>query len=99
MAPHDAARVLTELGVDRSAALVAQLELQDAAAILRTLEPSERDGILAALSEDDSGPISLLLLYPEGTAGSYMDPRVLCVPADITVEQAQQRVRVRYQRT
>jgi len=99
MAPHDAGHLFAALGAERSAALVRRLELQDAAAILRTLEPSERDVILAALSEDDSGPISLLLLYPEGTAGSYMDPRVLCVPTDITVEQAQQRVRVRYQRT
>jgi magnesium transporter len=99
MAPHDAARLLTELGADQSAALVGRLDLQDAAAILRTLEPTERDAILAALPEDDSAPVSLLLFYPEGTAGSYMDPRVLCVPADITVEQAQQRVRVRYQRT
>jgi magnesium transporter len=99
MAPSDAARLLAELGAERSAALVGRLQLQDAAAILRTLEPSERDAILAELPEDDSGPISLLLFYPEGTAGSYMDPRVLSVPADITVEQAQQRVRVRYQRT
>ncbi len=99
MAPHDAARLLTELGAERAAALVGRLELQDAAGILRTLEPAERDAFLAALPEDDAGPISLLLLYPEGTAGSYMDPRVLCVPGDITVEQAQQRVRVRYQRT
>lgn len=99
VAPHDAGRLLTELGAERAAAILNRLEVQDAAAVLRTLEPVEQTPLLAALDEDDAQPISLLLMYPEGTAGAYMDPRALCVPADITVDQAQQRVRVRYRRT
>ncbi|HSG66797.1 MAG TPA: CBS domain-containing protein, partial [Gammaproteobacteria bacterium] len=99
IAPHDAGRLLTELGAERAAAILNRLEVQDAAAVLRTLEPVEQTPLLAALDEDDAQPISLLLMYPEGTAGAYMDPRALCVPADITVDQAQQRVRVRYRRT
>jgi len=99
IAPHDAGRLLTELGAERAAAILNRLEVQDAAAVLRRLEPVEQAPLLAALDEDDAQPISLLLMYPEGTAGAYMDPRALCVPADITVDQAQQRVRVRYRRT
>ena len=99
IAPHDAGRLLTELGAARAAASLNRLEVHDAAAVLRTLEPVEQTPLLAALDEDDAQPISLLLMYPEGTAGAYMDPRALCVPADITVDQAQQRVRVRYRRT
>ena len=99
VAPNDAGRLLAELGPERSAAILNRLEVQDAAAVLRTLEPAEQAPLLAALDEDDAQPISLLLMYPEGTAGAYMDPRALCVPADITVDQAQQRVRVRYQRS
>lgn len=99
VAPHDAGRLLTELEPERAAGILNRLEIQDAAAVLRTLEPAEQAPLLAALDEDDAQPISLLLMYPEGTAGAYMDPRALCVPADITVDQAQQRVRVRYQRT
>jgi magnesium transporter len=99
VAPNDAGRLLAELGPERAAAILNRLELQDAASVLRTLEPAEQAPLLAALDEDDAQPISLLLMYPEGTAGAYMDPRALCVPADITVDQAQQRVRVRYQRT
>jgi magnesium transporter len=99
MSPHDAGRLLTEVGVERAAAILDQLEIQDAAAILRTLQPSEQNPLLAALGADEAQPISLLLMYPEGTAGAYMDPRVLAVPADITVDQAQQRVRVRHQRS
>jgi len=99
VAPNDAGRLLAELGPERAAAILNRLEVQDAAAVLRTLEPAEQAPLLAALDEDDAQPISLLLMYPEGTAGAYMDPRALCVPADITVDQAQQRVRVRYQRT
>jgi len=99
VAPNDAGRLLAELAPERAAAILNRLEVQDAAALLRTLEPAEQAPLLAALDEDDAQPISLLLMYPEGTAGAYMDPRALCVPADITVDQAQQRVRVRYQRT
>jgi magnesium transporter len=99
VAPNDAGRLLTELDPARAAAILNRLEVQDAAAVLRTLEPAEQAPLLAALDDDDAQPISLLLMYPEGTAGAYMDPRALCVPADITVDQAQQRVRVRYQRT
>lgn len=99
IAPHDAGRLLTELGVERAAAILDHLEIQDAAAILRTLQPSEQSPLLAALGADEAQPISLLLMYPEGTAGAYMDPRVLSIPADITVDQAQQRVRVRHERS
>jgi len=99
VAPNDAGRLLNELGPERAAAILNHLEVQDAAAVLRTLEPAEQAPLLAALDEDDAQPISLLLMYPEGTAGAYMDPRALCVPADITVDQAQQRVKVRYQRS
>jgi magnesium transporter len=99
VAPNDAGRLLAELGPERAAAILNRLEVQDAAAVLRTLEPAEQAPLLAALDEDDAQPISLLLMYPEGTAGAYMDPRALCVPGDITVDQAQQRVKVRYQRS
>lgn len=99
IAPHDAGRLLIELGAERAAAVLDHIELQEAASILRTLQPAEQGPLLDALGADESQPISLLLMYPEGTAGAYMDPRVLAVPSDITVDQAQQRVRVRYQRT
>jgi magnesium transporter len=99
LSPHDAGSLLLELGPERAAAIVERLELQDAAAILRTLQPAEQSAMLGALGTDEAQPVSLLLMYPEGTAGAYMDPRVLAVPSDITVDQAQQRVRVRYQRS
>lgn len=94
MESFSATRCLEELGPDTAGALIDQLPLDLAAALLRRLEQAERDAIVAVLPDEPARTLGLLLRYPEGAAGSLMDTRVCTLPPDITVEEALHRVRL-----
>lgn len=93
MAPMHAALALERMSPEHAAVILGALDLYVAAGIVRLLENEHRTAVLAAMPQDSAEPLTLLLSYPEGTAGAWMDPRILTVPDDISVGEALERVR------
>jgi len=69
------------------------LDLETLAALLRRLPPDARQGLWADLDVERAEAVGILLEYPNDTVGSVMNPLVLSLPDDITVEQAVARIR------
>jgi magnesium transporter len=93
MAPALVGGILLELGEEKATEIVERLPVEMAALSLRSMEPSVRDRILAALPAPRSRALASQLRFPDGTAGSLMDPEVLALPHDLTAREALARVR------
>ncbi|MBI4269981.1 MAG: CBS domain-containing protein [Candidatus Rokubacteria bacterium] len=88
MATPSAVACLGRLAPERGAAALAALPLDTAAVLVRRLEREAQEPLLAALPPAAAAPLAALLRYPERTAGAVMDPRVLALPEDLSVEEA-----------
>ncbi len=66
---------------------------QTGVALLRYFGAERRARLLAQLPTALAVAYELLLGYPEGTVGAWMDPRALALPADMTVGESLDRVR------
>jgi magnesium transporter len=93
MSPHFGAECLKGLPSASAGGALETMPLDAAAALLRRLPKDERHRILEAAPPQAAAALSLLLRFPENTAGSLMDPGVLSVPEDITAEETLHRVR------
>ena len=69
-------------------ALIGQLPREDAAAVLRFLDPVRREGILAKMDARASGAVEELLAYPAGTVGAIMKPEAFALEETATVAEA-----------
>ncbi len=76
-----------------AARLLAALHTDFQIAILRLSKPADRESLLEALGDEISGPLQIMLRYPEGTVGELMDAFVFTVPDDITVQETLKRAR------
>jgi len=86
------ARLLARLSASAASQIVACLDQDLGAAILRDMADEGRLPILGALPEARARALRILLRYPEGTAGSLMDPSVLGFDEHLTVAEALERV-------
>lgn len=93
MDPTEAAFCLSLLDAAAAGRVLDELPLDVAAALLRRLDASAREAALARAAPEAVAALGRLLLYPEGTAGAVMDPRVLALPSDLSVGEALERVR------
>lgn len=93
MSPPNGAACLSRLSPKAARAIVAEIPPDSAANLLRRMETEDREALLSSMPQELSAPLELLLRYPEGTAGSLMDPKILSLPDDITVGEALTRVR------
>jgi magnesium transporter len=93
LSPTRAAEVVAALPPGRASALLAALALDHAARLSRRLTPEARAAAFAGLEERRARSLEALLTYPEGSAGALMDPDVLALPAELSVEAALSRVR------
>ena len=93
MDPASAVGCLDRMGSERAAGIVASLDLELGAALLRIMEPEFRNALLHHLPEERREHLEMVLRYPENTAGSLMDPRALALPRDITLRDGLERVR------
>ena len=93
MAPYAARSALAALPARDAAALVAELAVPVAAALLRGLSSEARSSILGELPRGRARTLESLLRFPEGSAGALMDPEVLGLPEDLTAVEAVERVR------
>ncbi|MGH7581111.1 MAG: CBS domain-containing protein, partial [Gemmatimonadales bacterium] len=63
--------------------------------VMHRLEPGRRDAVLTRLPAAVEAPLRRLLAYGPYTAGALADPLVLALPEDLTVTEAQNRLRGR----
>ncbi|NOX44514.1 MAG: magnesium transporter [Caldiserica bacterium] len=105
---HAAADSLEEMDPDEAAELLEGLPQREATAILSRMEPDDavdvleelpRDAVeeilghLEALDREKAEVLRRLLRYPPDSAGGLMSPEYVALPADITVQEAIERLR------
>lgn len=95
MAPAALAGCAAGLPVERLAAMVAELPLDAAGAVVHRLEAERREAVLTRLPASAETSLRRLLAYGPYTAGALADPLALAVPEDLTVAEAQARLRGR----
>ena len=95
MAPAAMASCAAAMPADRLAALVGELPLDAAGAVMHRLGPERREAVLTRLPATAEAPLRRLLAYGAYTAGALADPLALALPEDLTVSEAQARLRVR----
>jgi Mg/Co/Ni transporter MgtE len=87
LAPVQAAQVTARLAPGTAAAVLQHVPLDLAAWLLRAQDVETMTPVLAELPSTRADAIRALLEYEPGTAGAVMDPEVLAVSADATVEE------------
>ncbi len=73
--------------------LISELDPDDAADVLAELDKEESREVLENLDARDAEQIKELMDYSEDSAGGIMDPVVLAVTEDATINEAIQRIR------
>jgi magnesium transporter len=91
--PTPAAACAGALSDATYAGILAELPLDAAGSSLRRAEPPRRDQLLALLAAERADQLRLMLRFPEDTAGAVADPLVLALADDISVADAQRRLR------
>jgi magnesium transporter len=86
-------RCLESLSPADAAAVASSARDDVIAPVLRSLQDAGRDAIVAKLSSAARSRLERLLRYPDGVAGALMDPHILSVADDATVEAALARAR------
>jgi len=81
------------LGEKELANLVSELDPDDAADVLQELPEADVTEVLESIPPDESKQIKNLMSYSEDSAGGIMDPIVISVPENATVEQAINKIR------
>ena len=92
MDPISAAACLGLWAPENISEILTALPLYTSVRLLRNMEDKIRNNVLTQASVEISGSISILLQYPENTAGSLMDPNILMLPEDLSVGEAWKRV-------
>lgn len=92
MLPTSAAICLERQAPADSALLLEKLGSQEAVAVLRHLSVAQREAVLACLGPKWLMAFKLLLSYPTGTVGAWVEPLVLTLPDDCTAGEARERI-------
>jgi magnesium transporter len=85
--PEVGAEVLQQLRPERAGEILSSLDPARAALVLSRLDAEAQHRFLALVDHGLAKEMQILMSYPPATAGSLMDPRVLAVRPDFTVEQ------------
>lgn len=86
--PHDQESLLRLLTNEQMRALLNEMPPDDQARLLEELPPEVTRRILASLPPNELKDARDLLGYPPGTAGRYMTPEYVALPASLAAEQA-----------
>lgn len=93
MLPLAGARCLELMDDAEAAGMLHGMGVQPGVALMRHLVAGQRTRLLKQLPTAITIAYELLLGYPEGTVGAWMDPHALALPADMTCGEALERVR------
>ena len=92
-----AARCLERIDAKGATDIVIDLPLEIASLLLRRCDETTRQVILETMPPEGAKPLRSVLDFPEGTAGSLMDPRVFTLLEDGYVKEALKQMRKRPQ--
>src|SRR5262245_50261205 len=81
-------------GREPIAHLLEEMSSDDRAELMRRLPAPVRDALLRLVDEADRRDIARLIQYPENTAGALMTTDYAWLPANISVEEALERLRL-----
>src|SRR5207237_8364460 len=81
-------------GQPHMARLIERMSHDDRADLLRRLPKPVAEALLRLVDEADRRDIAMLAKYPEGTAGALMTTDYAWLPANISVEDAIERLRL-----
>lgn len=85
--------VFRQMGSEACVPLVEAMSADQQADLFRDLPEKERNRLLKALGPDTRRSLTLLLKYPETSAGGIMTTEFVAVPAGWTVEQTLKHIR------
>ncbi len=88
LAPHNAATIMANLDSSRLQELLENMPPRTASTVLQHLEQSKRQEALSKLSDRVARQLRGLMQYSPDTAGGMMEPRVIAIPMELTVEAA-----------
>lgn len=74
--------------------LIEEMSPDDRVDLLERMDPEQVEALLPMLAQAERSDIRKLLSYPEDSAGSIMTTEYASLPADITVAEALQRLRL-----
>lgn len=98
MTPATAAECITLLNPENRMHILPALNPGKLALMLLQLSSGERSELSSVLSPEFAKEVSDLMSYPEGTAGSLMDPKVMSFLPDTTVKEILSKLRTLRQR-
>ncbi|MGL4553520.1 MAG: magnesium transporter [Gemmataceae bacterium] len=81
-------------GRQQVAHLIEEMSSDDRAELMREVPSAVREQLLRLVDEADRRDIARLIRYPEGTAGSLMTTEYAWLPADVSVDEAIDRLRL-----
>jgi len=86
--PSIRAELVDEIEPERLARIAEAMPADEAADLIGELEIQESEQVLHHISEEDEEVLRHLLKFPEDTAGGIMNPEVLALRSDNTVDDA-----------
>ena len=79
---------IDELGVDKLAAVINELDSDDAVDLLENIDESVKDKICPILDEDIKADIKLINSYNDDEIGSLITTNYICISKDLNIRQA-----------
>lgn len=93
ISPHAVAPIIAGLNAARASEFLCDLPPRVASSILSHTDADERETLLGVLPEGTANQLRSLAEYPGDTAGGMMEPRVVSLSSDYTVQQATTAIR------
>ncbi len=91
--PDMQASIVSDLDEERAADILDEMAPDEAADLLQDLPEERREELVELMEKDEAKDVEELLTYDEDTAGGIMTTQFFALPADLTAQQAIERLR------
>ncbi len=91
--PEMQAAIVSDLDEERAADILDEMAPDEAADLLQDLPEDRREELVDLMEKDEKEDVEELLTHDEDTAGGIMTTQFFALPADLTAEQAIDRLR------
>jgi len=91
--PEMQASIVSDLDKERAADILDEMAPDEAADLLQDLPEERREGLVELMEKDEKKDVEELLTYDEDVAGGIMTTQFFALPADLTAQQAIERLR------